>query len=83
VREERFHPDRENDVLTCALGNKEHGGRTRGTIGSVPWKYGFPEERKIFSDKSHERRKTREVDRISSLKLKFTKYLANDLNYLY
>ncbi|KAK1686030.1 hypothetical protein QYE76_046878 [Lolium multiflorum] len=67
VREGRFHPERENDELTCALGNNEHGGRTRGTTGSVLWKYGFPEERKRFPDKSNERRKAREADRISSL----------------
>jgi hypothetical protein len=67
VREGRFHPDRENDELTRALGNKEHSGRTRGTKGFVPWKYGFPEERKKFPDKSHERRKARESDRTSSL----------------
>ncbi|KAM0900935.1 hypothetical protein ACQ4PT_020321 [Festuca glaucescens] len=67
VREGRFHPERENDELTRTLGNKEHGGRTRGTEGSVPWKYGFPAERKRFPDKSHARRKAREADRIASL----------------
>lgn len=40
VEEGRFQPERENDELTRALGNKQHGGRTRGTEGSVPWKYG-------------------------------------------
>lgn len=62
-----FQPERENDELTRALGNKEHGGRTRGTAGSVPWKYGFPAERKRFPDKSHERRKARETDRLANL----------------
>ncbi|KAK1660581.1 hypothetical protein QYE76_048740 [Lolium multiflorum] len=62
-----FQPERENDELTRALGNKEHGGRTRGTEGSVPWKYGFPAERKRFPDKSHERRKARETDRLANL----------------
>src|SRR3954447_9560398 len=37
-----FVPDRDNDELTEALGNPEHPGRTRGTAGFVPWKYGFP-----------------------------------------
>jgi hypothetical protein len=27
VEEGRFHPDREKDELTCALGNAEHPGR--------------------------------------------------------
>ena len=67
MEEGRFQPERENDELTRALGNKEHGGRTRGMEGSVPWKYGFPAERKRFPDRSHERRKARETDRIASL----------------
>jgi hypothetical protein len=36
AQEGQFHPDRENDELTLALGNPEHGGRTRG-VGVVPW----------------------------------------------
>ena len=36
-------PDRENDILTQALGNKEHPGRTRGIGSKVPWKMGFPQ----------------------------------------
>ncbi|BAH94760.1 Os10g0157933 [Oryza sativa Japonica Group] len=34
---------REDDVLTKALGNKEHRGWTWGVGSSVPWKYGFPD----------------------------------------
>nr|AAP50973.1 hypothetical protein [Oryza sativa Japonica Group]ABF97982.1 transposon protein, putative, CACTA, En/Spm sub-class [Oryza sativa Japonica Group] len=34
---------RKDDLLTKALGNKEHRGRTRGVGSSVPWKYGFPD----------------------------------------
>ena len=37
-----FVPDRENDELTQDLGNPEDPGRTRGTLGSVSWKAGFP-----------------------------------------
>ena len=33
--------NRENDALTKALGNPEHGGRVRG-MGHIPWKIGFP-----------------------------------------
>ena len=36
-----FIPDRENNVLTEALGNPEHPGRTRGKLGSIAWKVGF------------------------------------------
>ena len=38
-----FVPDREKDELTMALGNPEHPGWTRGTLGSVSWKAGFPD----------------------------------------
>ena len=43
VEEGTFHPDREKYMLTKALGNPEHPGRTRGTAGSVPWVHGFPD----------------------------------------
>src|SRR4051812_46927163 len=49
-----FLPDRENDELTKALRNPEHPGRTRGTLGSIPWKAGFPD---AGGYKSQERRK--------------------------
>src|SRR6266542_5652787 len=39
-----FVPDRENDILMKALGNKEHSGRTRGIGSKVPWKKGFPQD---------------------------------------
>ena len=35
-----FQPNRENNELTCALGNPEHPGRTRGK-GAIPWYEGF------------------------------------------
>ena len=59
VKDGDFIPDRENDELTLALGNKEHDGRTRGTRGSQPWRTGFPEERKKYPDRSRQRRKDR------------------------
>ena len=37
-----FHPDRENDQLTRAIGKKEHPGHARGT-GGMTWKDGFAE----------------------------------------
>ena len=39
-----FMPDRENDVLTKALGTKEHPGRIRDFISKVPWKKGVPHD---------------------------------------
>ena len=61
VEEGRFSPDREKDELTRGLGNDEHKGRTRGTPGSKPWKIAFPEDRKKYPDRSHQRRKEREA----------------------
>ena len=61
VEEGRFRPDREKDELTRGLGNDEHKGRTRGTPGSKPWKIAFPEDRKKYPDRSHQRRKEREA----------------------
>ncbi|XP_006652090.2 uncharacterized protein LOC102716207 [Oryza brachyantha] len=46
-----FVPDRENDELTLALGNKEHPGRTRG-VGLVPWKVGFPDSGNSYRSRS-------------------------------
>ena len=43
AKEGSLEPDRENDLLTKALGNKEHSGRTRGIGSKVGWKHGFPE----------------------------------------
>src|SRR4051812_47709582 len=57
VKDGDFIPNRENDELTLALGNKEHDGRTRGTIGSKPWSTGFPEERKKYPYRSRKSRK--------------------------
>src|SRR6266498_5255340 len=44
-------PDREHDILTKALGNPEHPGRTRGFGSKVPWKKGFPQDAHRY--KSH------------------------------
>ena len=43
VRKGTCSTNRENDVLTQALRNKEHPNRTRGA-GLVPWKIAFEEE---------------------------------------
>jgi hypothetical protein len=44
VQEGKFIPDRERDVLTKALGNAEHSGRTRGLGPNYPWSIGFAED---------------------------------------
>ena len=59
-----FIPDRENDELTAALGNREHPGRTRGTPGSVPWKVGFTG---ASGYKSRERKRKQELSVVQEL----------------
>ena len=43
--------NRENGVLTQALRNKEHPGRTRGA-SLVPWKIAFEEESSTYRSRS-------------------------------
>ena len=47
VRKGTHNTNRENDVLTQALRNNEHPGRTRG-VGRVPWKIAFEEESSTY-----------------------------------
>ena len=56
VEEGTFHPDREKDVLTKALGNPEHPGRTRGTPGSVPWVHGFHDSRDTYRSRGRKKK---------------------------
>ena len=46
--------NRENDVLTQALENKEHPGSTKET-GLVPWKIAFEEESSTYQSRSRGR----------------------------
>jgi hypothetical protein len=46
-----FVPDRENDELIRALGNKKHPGCTRG-IGLVPWVLGFIDEAATYRSRA-------------------------------
>ena len=54
VRKGTHNTNRENDVLTQALGNKEHPSRTRGA-GLVPWKIAFEEESSTYRSRSRGR----------------------------
>src|SRR5207244_12898835 len=55
-----FMPDRENDVLTKALGTKEHPGRTRGFGSKVPWKKGFPNDFYKYKSRRNAEQRRRE-----------------------
>ena len=50
--DEEAQSSRTKDLLTVALGNPEHPGRTRGVGVAVPWREGFPE-----TEEEYERRK--------------------------
>ena len=69
VRAGKFHPDRENDELTKALGNPEKSGRTRGLGPDVPWIIGFPEQRETYRsrERAEKRKEQEEEERIQKL----------------
>jgi hypothetical protein len=54
VRQGTRTTDRENDVLTQALINKEDPGHTRGA-GPVPWKITFQVESSTYRSRSRSR----------------------------
>ena len=54
VRQGTHTSNRENDVLTQALRNKDLPGRTRGA-GLVPWKLAFEEESSTYRSRSRGR----------------------------
>ena len=62
-----FQPERENDELTRALGNPEHGGRTRGK-GVVPWVQGFSEWNDTY--RSRQRKKKQDAYRLQKIETK-------------
>ena len=47
-----FIPDREDDILSRALGTKEHPGQARG-VGLVPWQIAFENDKSMY--RSHGR----------------------------
>ena len=66
VRQGTRTSNREKDVLTQALGTKEHPSRTRGT-GVVPWKLAFPQESNTYRSRSRGR-KDQEAEYLRRLK---------------
>ena len=54
VRQGTRTSNRDNDMLTQALRNKEHPGHTRG-VGLVPWKLAFEEESSTYRSRSRGR----------------------------
>ena len=54
MRKATHSTNRENELLTQALGNKEDPGRTRGA-GLVPWKIAFKQESSTYQSRSRGR----------------------------
>ena len=48
----KFKPHRERDVLSTAIGSKEHGGCVRGLSSKLSLKYGFEKDRSRY--RSHD-----------------------------
>ena len=65
VRQGKYVPDREDDELSLALGNKEHWGRCRGRGGGVCFLEGFLEDAATY--RKHCRGKKREAERSTAL----------------
>src|SRR6185503_17740713 len=51
----KFKPQREQDVLSTAIGSKEHGGRVRGLSSKLSIKDGFEKDKARY--RSHDRYK--------------------------
>jgi hypothetical protein len=51
----QFKPHREKDVLSIAIGSKEHGGHARGLSSKLSIKDGFKKDRARY--RSHDRYK--------------------------
>ena len=66
AQEGKIKFNRENDALTKALGNPEHGGRVRG-MGHIPWKIGSPQNDDPYGYRSRKRKMDREADVVARL----------------
>jgi hypothetical protein len=75
-----FKSDRENDILSGALGNAELTGRIRGVASQMSWKVSFPND--AWSYKKHDRYKRNLEDAIedkmnSMFETKFRSYMQS------
>jgi hypothetical protein len=75
-----FKSDRENDILSGALGNAEHTGCIRDIASQMPWKVGFPYD--AWSNKKCDRYKRNLEDVIeekmnSIFETKFRSYMQS------
>jgi hypothetical protein len=66
----KFKAKRDKDVLSTAIGSKEHGGRVRGMPPKLTIKDGFQEDRDSYRRHDHYKEEMKEVAEIA-LKAKF------------
>jgi hypothetical protein len=73
VQEGKFIPDRERDVLTKALGNVEHTGRTRGLGPNYPWSIWFAKDVDSYRkmERGKKRKEEEDKERIKKLEEKY------------
>ncbi|KAK1603083.1 hypothetical protein QYE76_017635, partial [Lolium multiflorum] len=67
AQEGKIKFNRENDALTKALGNPEHGGRVRGMPGNITWKEGFSQDDDPYGYRSRKRKSDRDADVVARL----------------
>ena len=58
----KFIPDRENDLLTVALGNREKPGRARGLGPQHPWWNAFAKDMATYRSRSRAKRRREEEE---------------------
>jgi hypothetical protein len=75
-----FKSDRENDVLSGALGNSEHIGRIRGVASQMSWKVGFLNDAWSYKKRDRYKRNLEDVieEKMNSIfKTKFRSYMQS------
>jgi hypothetical protein len=75
-----FKSDKENDVLSGALGNAEHTGHIRGVASQMPWKVGFPNDAWSYKKCDRYKRKLEDVieEKMNSMfETKFRSYMQS------
>jgi hypothetical protein len=75
-----FKSDRENDVLSGALGNAEHTGRIHGVASQMPWKFGFPNDAWSYKKRDRCKRNLEDVieEKMNSMfETKFRSYMQS------
>jgi hypothetical protein len=79
-RQGLFKSDRENDVLSGALGNPEHTGCIRGVDSQMLWKVDFPNDAWSYKKRDRYKRNLEDVieEKMNSMfETKFRSYMQS------